>query len=120
MRFAVALPIVALALLTAGCRWLSKPAAPHFDSPKPQPTDLPLADRHVPAPDVSAITEPSPAPPPVGYYRLTADECHDLACRHSAAANLSESSVVVHPGCFANRTGRALRQLTESVHRDCR
>jgi hypothetical protein len=107
MRVAVALPFVALALLPAGCRWLSKPAAPVFGSPKPQPTDLPLTDRLVPAPDATAITEPAPAPPPAGYYRLTADECHDLACRNSAAANLIEGGVVAHPGCLAALSGRA-------------
>lgn len=104
MRFAVAGPVVALTLLAAGCRWL---AAPHFDTPKPAPADLPLADRMVPPPDASAVAEPLPEPPPAGYYRLTADECHALACRNSSAANLIESSVIVQPGCFANISGRA-------------
>lgn len=104
MRVAVALPIVAFALLPAGCRWL---AAPHFGSPKPEPTDLPLTERQIPAPDASAISDLQPPQPPAGYYQLTADECHTLACRNSAVANLIESSVVVHPGSFANLTGRA-------------
>lgn len=105
MRVAVAAPVVALGLLSAGCQWL---AAPHFGTPKPQATDLPLVERAVPAPDASAVTEPAPAPPPAGYYQLTADECRTLACRNSSAANLIESSVVVRPGCFANLTGRGL------------
>jgi hypothetical protein len=103
MRFAVAVPVVAVGLLAAGCKWS---AAPVFNSPPPQPTDLPLAERNIPAPDASAVTEPSPPPPPAGYYHLSADDCRTLACRNSAAANLIESSVVVHPGCFARLTGR--------------
>jgi Outer membrane efflux protein len=104
MRFAIAVPIVAALLLPAGCRWL---AAPHFDTPKPQPADLPLTERQVQPPDASAVTEPQPEPPPAGYYKLTADECHALACKNSSAANLIESSVIVQPGCFANLSGRA-------------
>jgi hypothetical protein len=61
----------------------------------------------VPPPDVSASGEPSAPPPSPGYYQLTADECRDLACRNSAAANLIESSVVVEAGgCLPHFAGR--------------
>lgn len=116
MRFAVAVPIVASLLLSAGCRWL---AAPEFGTPKPEPADLPLTDRQIPAPDASAVSEPQPEPPPAGYYRLTADECHALACKNSSAANLIESSVIVQPGCFANISGRAYAdwvRVTAATH----
>lgn len=91
------------ALLATGCRWL---ATPVWNSPRPQSTDLPLVERTVPAPDVSATGEPSAPLPSPGYYQLSADECRDLACRNSAAANLIEASVVVEPGCLPQFVGR--------------
>jgi hypothetical protein len=95
--------LLACGLLATGCRWL---ATPVWNTPQPQPAELPLVERLVPAPDVSATGEPSAPLPSPGYYQLTADECRDLACRNSAAANLIEASVVVEPGCFAHLTGR--------------
>jgi hypothetical protein len=103
MRSAAAILLVCGVLLATGCRWL---ATPVWDTPQPQQKDLPLVERTVPAPDVSASGEPSAPPPSPGYYQLTADECRDLACRNSAAANLIEASVVVEPGCLAHFTGR--------------
>lgn len=100
---AAGLLLIGCVFAAAGCSWL---ATPVWSGPRPQPTDLPLVERTVPAPDVSAAGDPSnPAPSP-GYYQLTADECRDLACKNSAAANLIEASVVVEPGCLAHLSGR--------------
>jgi hypothetical protein len=96
--------VVAGTLLTAGCQWLG---LPDLGTPQPTTAHLLLSPRQIPAPDATAITEVRPDPPPAGYYRLTADECYCLACRNSAAANAIENGVTVHPGCFANLTGRA-------------
>lgn len=104
MRSAAATLLLACGLLAGtGCKWLATPA---WQDHQPRPAELPLVERTVPAPDVSAAGEPSAPPPSPGYYQLTADECRDLACRNSAAANLIEASVVVEPGCFAHLTGR--------------
>src|SRR5262245_38838353 len=103
MRRVVASLFLGSALLATGCRWL---ATPVWNSPRPQPTDLPLVERTVPAPDVSATGEPSTPPPSPGYYQLSAEQCRDLACRNSAAANLIEASVVVEPGCLPHFAGR--------------
>ncbi len=104
MRSAAATLLLGCGLIAAtGCRWLATPVWP---GPPPQAADLPLVERVVPPPDVSAAGEPSAPPPSPGYYQLTADECRDLACRNSSAANLIESSVVVEPGHFAHLSGR--------------
>ncbi len=96
--------LIGCALLTAGCRGL---ATPSFDTPTPRPAELALAERTVPAPDVTSVGEPSTPLPVPGYYALSADECRDLACRNSPAANLIESSVIVElGGCLAHFAGR--------------
>ena len=77
----------------AGCRtpMALRPAAPE--------TALPAAERQIPAPDVSAITDlpgvGSANPlPPVGYHRLTAEECRQLACDNSSLGNLIDAASV--------------------------
>jgi len=83
--------IVGISSLTVGCR---TPMA--MTRPVPEPAALPVSDRQIPAPDVSAITDlpslgsanPLPA---VGYYRLTAEECRQLACDNSALGNLIDA-----------------------------
>ena len=79
--------IVGLCSLTAGCR------TPMPVRSAPPAAALPVADRQIPKPDASAITDlPSLGAadpmPPVGYYRLTAEECRQLACDNSSLANL--------------------------------
>ena len=79
--------IVGFCTLTAGCR------TPMPVRSAPPAAALPVADRQIPAPDASAITDlPSLGAadplPPVGYYRLTAEECRQLACDNSSLANL--------------------------------
>ncbi len=79
--------IVGFCTLTAGCR------TPMPVRSAPPPAALPVADRQIPAPDATAITDlPSLGAadplPPVGYYRLTAEECRQLACDNSSLANL--------------------------------
>ena len=79
--------IVGFCTLTAGCR---TPMPVRSAQPA---TALPVADRQIPAPDATAITDlPSLGAadplPPVGYYRLTAEECRQLACDNSSLANL--------------------------------
>jgi hypothetical protein len=95
--------LIGCVLLASGCRWL---ATPTFHTPAPRPADLPLAERTVPAPDVTGVGEPSAPVPVPGYYALSADECRDLACRNSPAANLIESGVIAEPGCLAHYAGR--------------
>lgn len=102
MRSAAATLLLGCGLLATGCRWLATPVWPT----QPQPADLPLVERVVPPPDVTAAGEPSAPPPSPGYYQLTADECRELSCRNSPTANLIEASVVVEPGCFAHLSGR--------------
>ncbi len=79
--------IVGFCTLTAGCR------TPMPVRSAPPAAALPVAERQIPAPDASAITDlPSLGAadplPPVGYYRLTAEECRQLACDNSSLANL--------------------------------
>jgi hypothetical protein len=102
MRSAAATLLLGCGLLATGCRWLATPVWPN----QPLLADLPLVERIVPPPDVTAAGEPSAPLPSPGYYQLTADECRELSCRNSSAANLIESSVVVEPGCFAHLTAR--------------
>jgi outer membrane protein TolC len=58
--------------------------------------NLPLAERKVPAPDVSALPDDAKdkakekAQQP--YYNLTAEECRALACRNSSVGNLVEAT----------------------------
>jgi hypothetical protein len=103
MRALAASLLLGCGLLATGCRWLATPVWP---GTPPQATDLPLVERVIPAADVSAAGDPSAPPPAQGYYQLSADECRDLACKNSSAANLIEASVVVEPGCFAHLSGR--------------
>lgn len=113
---AAGLLLIGCVFAAAGCRWL---ATPVWSGPPPQPADLPLVERTVPAPDVSVAGDPSAPAPSPGYYQLTADECRDLACKNSAAANLIEASVIVEPGCLAHLTGRDavdLLRVTTAAH----
>ena len=79
--------------LTAGCR------TPMAIRPAPTEASLPATERQIPAPDVSAITDlpnigtVNPLPP-VGYYRLTAEECRQLACENSSLGNLIDAASV--------------------------
>ncbi len=87
---AVFATMVALAALTAGCR------TPLPVRPPPEPVTLPPSDRQIPPPDLSAITDlpgiGSPNPlPPVGYHRLTAEECRSMACANSSLGNLVDA-----------------------------
>ncbi len=80
----------ALAAFAAGCR------TPMPVGPSPAPVALPPADRQIPAPDLSAITDlpgigtANPLPP-VGYHRLTAEECRKMACENSSLGNLIDA-----------------------------
>ncbi len=88
--------IVGCCSLSAGCR------APMPVRSEPHETALPVTERQIPAPDVSAITDlPSLGSanplPPVGYYRLTAEECRQLACENSSLGNLIDSASTTRP-----------------------
>ena len=88
--------MVALGSLTAGCR------TPAPVRPSPEPTALEPAERQIPAPDVSALADlpalgAADPLPPVGYYRLTADECRALACENSALGNLIDAGSEARP-----------------------
>ena len=103
MRIAAVLAtMVALTALTAGCR--TPMAMP--GRPAPEPVTLPPADRQIPAPDVSAITDlPSLGSanplPPVGYHRLSAEECRSMACANSSLGNLIDAGSAPRPeGCL--------------------
>ena len=88
--------IVGCCSLSAGCR------APMPVRSEPHETALPVAERQIPAPDVSAFTDlPSLGSanplPHVGYYRLTAEECRQLACENSSLGNLIDSASTTRP-----------------------
>ena len=94
MRVAVALGmIVGLSSLTVGCR------TPVPVRPSSPDTTLPVSDRQIPPFDVSAVTSLGSANPlpPVGYYRLTAEECRRLACENSSLGNLIEAGAATRP-----------------------
>jgi len=91
---------IALCALMAGCR------TPMPVRSSPPAAALPVADRQIPAPDASSVTDlpnlGSADPlPPVGYYRLTAEECRQLACDNSSLANL------IAAGGTGSSSGRA-------------
>ncbi len=93
MRAVWFLGTIAGASLMAGCR------TPTAMRPAPPETALPAVERQIPKPDVSAITDlpgvGSANPlPPVGYYRLTAEECRQLACDNSSLGNLIDAASV--------------------------
>ena len=102
--------------LLCGCHWL---ATPTFNTPKPVSTDLPIAERIIPAPDISEVPENTAPPVPNNYFQLTADTCRDLAYKNSSLANLIESSVVVRRGPFIHLDGQDcadLVRLTTAGH----
>jgi hypothetical protein len=80
--------VLLFAAATAGCRTAGgpRPAAPA------PPPELPTVERQLAPIDVSRLPDDpaplAPAAPPGPYHRLTAEECHRLACANSPVARL--------------------------------
>jgi hypothetical protein len=108
MRWVARLLVPGAMGLLCGCHWL---ATPRFDTPMPVATDLPIAERVIPAPDISDVPENTAPPVPNNYFQLTADTCRDLAYKNSSLANLIESSVVVRRGPFQHLGGQDCEDL---------
>ncbi len=103
MRLRTSILGTTLLLCGAGCKWLAQPVWP---TAAPVVAELPLTTRQVPAPDVSALGEPTPKERSTEYYHLTADECRRLAASNSNLGNLIEASVLVETGPFAKWHGQ--------------
>ncbi len=112
MRWVARLLVPGAIGLLSGCHWL---ATPSFNTPTPTTTDLPIAERVIPAPDISEVPENTAPSAPSNYFHLTADTCRDLAYKNSTLANLIESSVVVKRGPFIHLDGQDCADLVRVI-----
>ncbi len=100
-----------VAAATAGCHAAGgpRPAAP-LAAP-----ELPTVERRLAPIDLSRlpedVTQAAPAAPPGPYYRLTAEECHRLACARSAAGRLIDEAAAGPPQHPLDPTPRAVDDL---------
>lgn len=107
-------PLVLLfAAAAAGCHGTDAPR------PAPAPTELPTVERRLAPIDVSRLTlGPTPAAqtaPPGPYHRLTAEECHRLACANSSAARLIDVAAESQPRKLLDGTPREADELREAA-----
>ncbi len=110
-------PLLLLAAVVpafAGCR------GPAGGPPPPRCVpQLPTVERRLAPVDVSRVGDESsaaqPAPPPGPYYRLTAEECHRLACVNSTAARLIDVASADQPRSLLDFTPRAADDLRRKI-----
>ncbi|HVK18707.1 MAG TPA: hypothetical protein VM533_17375 [Fimbriiglobus sp.] len=105
--------VLLLAVAAVGCHGKDAPR------PAPLPTELLTVERKLAPIDVSRLSTDlaptGPTAPPGPYHRLTAEECHRLACASSSAARLIDVATESQPRRLLDGTPREADELREAA-----